>query len=83
METPIQRIIRENEETRLVNVPVVAKRLHRLNALKLKHGLTVSDNSKAYYAKLTAPQKTTQKISQLSATVNRISIATNRACGVV
>lgn len=76
IETPIQRILRENTErntdkSSLTNIQLIARRLHNVNQLKANFGFTQNDNSKAYNAKkvvaITKNQfsKTQSKINKL------------------
>ncbi|GLX80878.1 hypothetical protein [Thalassotalea eurytherma] len=64
-----QEIISETLDRRhkkFTEIVPMAKRLARIEALREKHGLRITDNSKTYYQRLNSPQGTQAKAKRLA-----------------
>jgi hypothetical protein len=85
-ETPIQRILRENEarktsQSSIENVETIANRLFNLEQLKAKLGLISKNNISAYQAKVNKQsssnrfEQTKNKVNQLAALIRKSNAA--------
>jgi hypothetical protein len=86
IETPIQRILRENEarkasQTSTENIETIASRLFNLEQLKTQLGLVSKNNISAYQAKINKQsrsnkfEQTKDKVNQLSALIRKSNAA--------
>ena len=82
IETPIQRILRENNERKVAiaseaNIKVIANRLHNLNKLKANFCFVQNINEKAYRKKLAIIESTAKQTvveqNQFSKTQSKIN----------